>query len=159
MSQDVHNDARKLMALGDEITEAERKFVRSHLEQCADCRLYGDAMNRAVASLRAVPVVADARLVRATQMRVRFHASHLREARQRSFLLAAACLGVGLSATLTIPLLWQLFEWIGEQAGVSAPVWQSGFVLFWIAPALAVSILLLLRGSHLRSAARSRHWR
>jgi hypothetical protein len=60
-----------------------------------------------------------------------------------------ACLGVGLSATLTVPFLWQLFAWVGEWANVSSWVWQAGFLCFFIAPALVVSVLLLARGTHL----------
>lgn len=102
-----------------------------------------------IRSLRSLPLAADSRLVRATQMRVRFHASRLRETRERMWLVGMACLGVGLSATLTAPLLWRLFAWMGERAGVSSLVWQAGFVVFFIAPALVVSVLLLARGTHL----------
>jgi hypothetical protein len=64
------------------------------------------------------------------------------------WLVGMACLGVGFSATLTLPLLWRLFAWMGEWAGISSPVWQAGFVFFSIAPALVVSVLLLVRGTH-----------
>jgi hypothetical protein len=60
-----------------------------------------------------------------------------------------ACLGVGLSATLTAPLLWRLFAWMGAWAGVSTWVWHAGFAFLWIAPALVVSALLVARGAHL----------
>jgi hypothetical protein len=82
-------------------------------------------------------------------MRVRFHASRLRETRERMWLVGMACLGVGLSATLTLPLLWRLFAWMGEGAGVPTLVWQTGFLFFFVAPALVVSVLLLARGTHL----------
>jgi hypothetical protein len=104
-----------------------------------------------VRTLRSLPFAADSRLVRATQMRVRFHASRLRETRERLWMVGMACLGVGLSATLTVPLLWRLFAWMGEWAGVSSWVWQAGFAFFWIAPALVVSAVLLARGTHLIS--------
>ena len=102
-----------------------------------------------VRTLRSLPVAADARLVRATQMRVRFHANRLRETRERMWLVGMACLGVGLTATLTVPFLWRLFAWMGERAGVSTVVWQTSFMVFFIAPALVVSVLLLARGTHL----------
>ncbi|HWY20156.1 MAG TPA: hypothetical protein VNX26_02990 [Candidatus Acidoferrum sp.] len=102
--------------------------------------------------MRSLPLAADSRLVRATQMRVRFHASRLRETRERLWLVGMACLGVGLSATLTVPLLWRLFAWIGEWAGVSTMVWQAGFMFFFITPALVVGVLLLARGTHLTSS-------
>jgi energy-converting hydrogenase Eha subunit G len=64
---------------------------------------------------------------------------------------------VGLSATLTVPILWRLFAWIGERAGVSSLVWQMGFMLFFIAPVLVVSVLLLARGTHVTNRG-EREW-
>src|SRR4029077_9453370 len=110
---------------------AQQTWLRAHLDECETCRRYADGVSGMVRTLRSLPIAADARLVRATQMRVRFHASRLRETRERMWLVAMACLGVGLSATLTVPLLWRLCAWIGERAGVSTLVWQAGFVIFF----------------------------
>jgi hypothetical protein len=73
----------------------------------------------------------------------------MRQTRERLWLVGMACLAVGLSATLTVPLLWRLFAWMGEWAGVSTLVWQAGFVAFWVVPALVVSALLAAHGTHL----------
>ena len=151
MIRDTHNEARELIALGDVLSDAQEIWLRSHLEDCASCRDHADATAQIIRGLRSVPVTADARLVRATQMRVRFHAARLRETRERMWLVAMACLGVGLSAALTLPLLWRLFAWIGEQAGLPTLVWQTGFLLFFIAPALVAGVLMLGRGTHVRS--------
>jgi hypothetical protein len=72
------------------------------------------------------------------------------------WLVGLACVGVGVSAALTAPLLWRLSAWIGEAAGVSSAVWQAGFVLFFAAPALVASVLLLARGTYLGES--RRHW-
>jgi len=149
MTRNAHDEARELIALGDGLSGAQQAWLRAHLDECEACRHYAEAANRVVRTLRSLPLAADSRLVRATQMRVRFHASRLREMRERLWLVGMACLGVGLSATLTVPLLWQLFAWMGERAGVSTLVWQTGFMFFFIAPALVVSVLLLARGTHL----------
>ncbi|HYL14359.1 MAG TPA: zf-HC2 domain-containing protein [Terriglobales bacterium] len=149
MTRDTHDEARELIALGEGLSDAQQAWLRAHLEACAPCRDYAEAADRLVRTLRSLPLAADSRLVRATQMRVRFHAGRLRETRERMWLVGMACLGVGLSATLTVPLLWRLFAWMGEWAGVSTPVWQAGFMFFFIAPALVVSVLLLARGTHL----------
>ena len=151
MTPDTHEDARQLIALGDSLGDTQQTRLQAHLHQCPACRDYAQAVAQTVRSLRSLPVAADARLVRATQMRVRFHAARLREARERMWLVGLACLGVGLSATLTLPLLWQLFAWVGEQAGVSTLVWQAGFMAFLVAPALVVSVLLLARGTHFKN--------
>lgn len=159
MTRNVHDEARKLIAVGEDLTEAQRDMLRAHLGECEDCRGYSEAAARTVRALRSVAVAADSRLVRATQMRVRFHASRMRETRQRMWFVGVACLGVGLSAAMTAPLLWQLFAWMGELAGVSNPVWQAGFVFFWIVPALVVGVVLMARGTHLTDRGRSQESR
>ena len=149
MKRDAHEEARELIAFGNEISEAQQTHLRSHFKQCESCRQYAEQVGGIVRILRSAPLAADARLVRATQMRVRFHAVRLREARQRMWLMAIACVGVGLSATVTIPYLWRLFEWIGESADLPALVWQAGFVVFFITPALVVAVLLAARSMRL----------
>jgi predicted anti-sigma-YlaC factor YlaD len=149
MKGNVHDEAQALIVLGDSLSDAEQASLRSHLEECEACRHYAEAANGVVRALRSLPLAADARLVRATQMRVRFHASRLRETRERMWLVGMACLGVGLSATLTVPIFWRLFAWMGEWAGVSTVVWQAGFLFFFIAPVLVVGVLLLARGTHM----------
>ena len=149
MTRDTHDEARELIALGEGFSDAQQAWLRAHLSECEACRHYAEAASRVVRGLRSLPIAADSRLVRATQMRVRFHASRLREMRERLWLVGMACLGLGLSATLTVPILWRLFAWMGEWAGVSTLVWQAGFIIFFIAPALVVSVLLLARGTYL----------
>ena len=146
MTRNTHDEARELIALGESLSEAQQSWLRGHLQECASCRDYQEAAGGVIRALRSLPLAADSRLVRATQMRVRFHASRLREARERLWLVGTACLGVGLSATLTVPILWRLFAWMGAWAGVSNWVWQAGFAFLWIAPALVVSVLLVARG-------------
>jgi hypothetical protein len=149
MTRNFHDEAQELIALGNALTEPQQTWLRGHLEECADCRSYAEACSRVSVAVRSLPVAADARLVRATQMRVRFHASRMRETRARMWMVGVACLGVGLSAAVTAPLLWRLFAWLGERAGVSDMVWQAAYAGFWIVPVLVVSALLLARGTHL----------
>jgi len=151
MTRNPHEEARELIALaaGEALSGAQQSQLRTHLEACTECRDYAEAAGRGVRALHSLPLAADSRLVRATQMRVRFHADRLRQAQERIWLTAVVCLGVGFSAALTAPLLWRLFAWIGEGAEIPGPVWQAGFVFFAIAPVLVVSVLLLARGTHL----------
>ena len=148
MTRNPHEEARQLIAMGGSLSDSEQKVLRAHLKECADCRSFADAASRVVTALRSLPLAADARLVRATQMRVRFHAAHVRESRERMWLVALACLSVGISTAFTIPLLWRLFAWIGGGADVTAPIWEAGFAIFFVTPALIVSLILLARGTH-----------
>ena len=159
MTRNAHDEAREMIALGDALTDAQQAWLQTHLVECEACCHYAEAANGVVRTLRSLPIAADSRLVRATQMRVRFHASRLRETRERMWLVGMACLGVGLSTTLTVPFLWRLFAWMGEWAGAPALVWQTGFMFFFIAPALVVGVLLLARGTHLtNNGEQSRPW-
>ena len=157
MMRDSHDEAQRLFALGREASDAEQRWLSDHLEQCAACREYAEAAGRAIAALRSIPLAADSRLVRATKMRVRFHASRLRETRERMWLVAMACIGVGLSAVPSTLFLWRLFSWMGEWAGFSRPTWQTGFVIFCVGPVLVVSAVLLVRGTHFTS--RNEPWK
>lgn len=149
MTRDIHDKARLLIALGEDLSDEQQAWVRSHLQECVACRDYAEVAGRVVRALRSQPLAADSRLVRTTQMRVRFHASRLRETRERMWLVGMACLGVGLSAALTAPLLWRLFAWMGARAGVASSIWQASFFFFYFAPALVVSVLLVARGTHM----------
>ncbi len=100
MTRNLHDEARELIALGEGLPDAQQVWLRAHLNECEACRNYAEAANRVVRSLRSLPLAADSRLVRATQMRVRFHASRLHETRERLWLVGMACLGVGLSVFL-----------------------------------------------------------
>ena len=140
MTRSVHEQARELITLAEGLSDTQQSWLQAHREECADCRGYAGAAGRVIAALRSVPLAADSRLVRATQMRVRFHASRLRETRERMWLVGMACLGVGLSSTLTAPLLWRLFAWMGARAGVASSIWQASFLFFYLAPALVVSV-------------------
>jgi predicted anti-sigma-YlaC factor YlaD len=160
MTRNIHDEARKLIALGEGLSNAQQAWMGAHLGECDECRHYAEAANRVVRALRSLPVAADSRLVRATQMRVRFQANRLRETRERMWLVGMACLVVGLSSTLTVPFLWRLFAWVGEWAGVPTLVWQASFMLFFIAPALVVGVLLMARNAYLtNNPEQSRQWR
>ncbi len=148
MTQNPHDETRKLIALGGDLSDAQQNWLRVHLQECRDCHDYAEATGRAVRAVRSQPLAADSSLVQMTQTRVRARALELRQQQEWIWLVGAACLLVGLSAAITTPLFWRLFAWMGEWAEVSRWVWQTGFAFLWIAPSLVVSALLLARGIH-----------
>lgn len=160
MTRDVHQQAQEWIALTgvEGLSDAHQSQLQAHLRECDSCREYADATSQVVRSLRSVPMAATPVLVRRTQARVRQHAQLLRQQRERLWMVGIACAGVGFSASVTIPIMWRVFSWLGTWAGVSSPVWETGFGVFVIAPALLVSLLLLARGTRLTDdAGRWRH--
>ncbi len=150
MTQSSHDEVRRLIATSaTDLSEAQQALLQAHLQDCGPCRDYAAATAEIVRALRGVPLAADPRLVRNTQARVRARAVALRQRQQWLRLVALACPLVGLSAAITTPLVWWAFQWMGTYAGLSRPLWQVAFAFYWIVPALLVSVLLLLRGTHL----------
>jgi predicted anti-sigma-YlaC factor YlaD len=156
MTQSSHQEIRRLIADSvDDLSEDQQALLHAHLQDCGACRDYAAATAEIVRALRGIPVAADPRLVLNTQARVRARALALRQRQQWLMLVALACPLVGLSAAITTPLIWRAFDWIGTQAGLSRLVWQAGFAFYCMVPALLVSVLLLLRGTHLGNGGHS----
>ncbi|MGO9128068.1 MAG: hypothetical protein ACLP6G_24670 [Terriglobales bacterium] len=160
MTRDLHQQAQEWIALngvdGLGLSDTQQSQLQTHLRECDSCREYADAATHVIRSLRSVPMAATPALARRTQARVRQHARLLRQQRERLWMVGIACAGIGFSASVTIPIMWRVFSWLGNWAGVSSPVWEAGFAAFVIAPALLVSVLLLARGTQLTDAGR---WR
>jgi predicted anti-sigma-YlaC factor YlaD len=150
MTRDVHQQAREWIALGaDGLSETEQSQFQAHLRECAVCCESAEQTAQLIRSLRSVPMTAQPELVRRTQGLVRMRARQLQRERERLWLVGVGCLGVGLSASVTTTLIWRGFAWLGTATGVPALVWQTGLAAFLIAPALLVSLLFLVRGTHL----------
>ena len=150
MKRDIHEQAQELIAcsgtvgLNDESTS----WLRQHLQDCASCRDYAESVSQLSSALHSVTFAAHADLVRSTQLKVRARAEQLRQQRERMRLVWLSCFLLALSGATTTPLLWDGFRWIGEVAQTPSPVWQLGFALFWVAPAIVISVVLIARGIH-----------
>ncbi len=151
MNADLHERARLLIALSgpEGFSNAEQSWLAAHLESCAPCREFAENARETIRSLRAVSITAGGSLVSTTQMRVRQRAQELQRRQERLWVVCVCCAAVTLYAAFTTAVLWRGFAWMGEQARLSAPVWEIGFVAFCWMPAILVGILLLARGTHL----------
>lgn len=148
---DAHERARNLIAVAgpEALSGADQAWLSAHLETCASCRAFAENATETIHALRAIPVAAERSLVSTTQTRVRRRALELQRHRERLWLVSVSCTAVTLCALLSTVALWLGFEWAGAQARLAAPVWQVGFVVFGVTPALVAGVLLLLRGTHL----------
>jgi predicted anti-sigma-YlaC factor YlaD len=149
MRRSEHERAQGLIALGQGLLDAKQTWLRAHLQECVDCRDYAEAAARVVRALRSQPLAADSALVRATQMRVRSRALELRRQQERLWVVCVCCAAVTLSTAFTTAVLWGGFAWMGQQARLSAPVWQIGVAALGWMPAIVTAILLLARGTYL----------
>ena len=155
MTEHLHQRARELAmdARIDEMSATDRRWLALHLEECEDCSRFAASLDGAIGSVRLPEVMAGASLVRATQNRVRARAMEIDAHRTAMRPLWIAVAMVGAWATVTTPLLWAAFAWVGAAFSLSNMEWRTGFLFAWIAPTLAASVMLLGSGSH------RTHWR
>ena len=149
MTRNTHDEARELIAVGEGLSDAQQAWLRSHLDECEACRHYAEAVNVVVRTLRSLPLAADSRLVRATQMRVRLRALELQRQQERLWVICVCCVTVTLGTAFTTAVLWRGLAWMGQQARLPGPVWQIGLVALGLMPAIVAGILLLARGTYL----------
>jgi hypothetical protein len=147
----AHERARELItlagpqALCDQV--AANAWLAAHLESCGPCRAFAEKAAETIRGLRAIPIAAQRSLVSATQMRVRRRALELQRQTERLWLVSVSCTAVTLCALISAVALWRGFEWLGARAQLSSSIWQVGFLVFCVMPALVTAILLLARGT------------
>ena len=151
MNTHGHERARKLIALAgpEALAGADQAWLAAHVETCASCRAFAQNARETVQALRAIPIAAERSLVSTTQMRVRRRALELQRQRERLWLVSVSCTVVTLFALLSTFVLWRGFAWVGAQAQLAPSIWQVGFIVFCITPALVAGVLLLARDTHL----------
>jgi predicted anti-sigma-YlaC factor YlaD len=153
MNSDSHERARMLIALSDpseeRLASADQSWLQTHLDSCPACREFRENSREAVHALRGISIAADSRLVSATQMRVRQRALELQRHQERFWVICACVATVTFCSAVSTALLWRGFAWLGQQAQLQAPVWEGGFVVFYLTPAVLAGILLLAQGTFL----------
>jgi len=151
MNNDAHERARNLIAWAgpEALSSADRAWLAAHVETCASCRTFAENAVATIHALRAIPIAAERSLVSTTQMKVRRRALELQSQRERFWLVSVSCTAVTLCALLSTFALWRGFAWVGARAQLAPSIWQVGFLVFCVTPALVAGVLLLLRGTHL----------
>jgi predicted anti-sigma-YlaC factor YlaD len=145
MSNDAHARAQTVIRQGwvEDLTAAESDWLREHLGECDSCAGSAQTVQAAISSVRATAVTADGALVERTRATVQRKAQELREAQERRRMLVVMCLGSFISGGITLPLLWQVFAWLGAEISLTQPAWQAGFVMFVVLPGVLGAIALL----------------
>ena len=155
---DAHERARRLIAsAGPGAVSADRfsgqlsdqlssnAWLAAHLESCTPCRTFAENAAETIHGLRAIPIAAERSLVSTTQRMVRRRALELQRQRERMWLVALSCTAVTLCTLLSTVALWLGFAWLGARTQLASSVWQVGFLVFCVMPALVAAILLLAK--------------
>jgi hypothetical protein len=148
---DEHERAKNLIVLAgpEALSLDDQKWLATHVEACTSCHTFAENMRQTVHALRGIPIAAGRGLVSTTQMMVRRRALELQRQRERLWIVSISCIAVTVSALVSAFILWRGFEWLGERADLAPAIWQVGFLVFCLMPALIVGILLLARDAHL----------
>ena len=149
MSTDLHARALQLIAQArvEGIPESDGTWLRAHLEECEFCTEHARQTDRALRSLRTASIPLPEGLAARTQFRVRLRAQELREREPKRRALWLACAVSWAFGIASAPYVWRLFQWFGERTGVPKIVWELGFGLWWMVPAVFAAAVLLIESS------------
>ena len=151
MNSNPHERARMLIASSgpEGVFNPEQSWLAAHLESCVSCREFAENAGETVRAMRTIPIMAAGTLVSATKARVRQRAQELHRHRERQRVIWVCCAAVTLCTAVNTAVLWRGFVWLGQYARLSTPVWETGFVVLCLMPAIVAGILMLARGTHL----------
>jgi len=147
MSNENHEQARRLLAKAriESIPEGDRRWLDGHLEICSNCMKEADAIEAAVDALRVLNVMADPDVVRRTSLAVHRRREEQRRSRERAVPMVLAVTTSIVSAVITTPYAWDVFEWLGGQLALSSATWQVAFVMWWFLPATGLAAVAAFR--------------
>jgi hypothetical protein len=146
MTNHEHERAIDLITLRgvEDIAAPDMAWLEAHLAQCAECAEFAGLIESTGQLLRSVAVTASPALVATTQARVHVRAEQLREHQARIVLIAISfCIGV-LASTASAWLWWKVGGWVVERLGLPEAIVVPGVLLFWLLPAVAVAVLMLV---------------
>lgn len=143
------------MAFADAIAEHDRKWLDSHLYNCAECSAHIQQMEAAISALKTVSISAGDNLVQSTQRRVRTlcFEQDARQRRMRPIWISSAFASVWMACAT--PYLWQSFDMTGHWLHIPDLLWQMGFLVAWFTPAMTGAAVALWLRPQLTQATRA----
>jgi hypothetical protein len=145
MNANFHERAQQLIAQDrvEGLSASDSGWLAGHLRECVDCTNFAQSTSAALRVLRTMPVPLPAGLAERTQFRVGLRAQQLRQRQPRHRALWIAAGVSWATGVASAPLVWRMFAWLGDHAGVPKLVWEAGFGLWWAVPALVAAVVLL----------------
>lgn len=147
MSREIHDQAeRLLLKLSVEgLSPEEGSWLDGHLAGCPSCAEVAGRLEEVIGSLRTMTVAMSAALVEDTRAQVRLRAADPAPAGSVSrVLLWSAFASTWSWMLLSAPYIWRGCAWLGRRAGFADWIWEMGFGLWWLLPALSIGIALVV---------------
>ena len=147
MSLENHEKARFLLHrdLIEGISAEDRRWLDTHLGQCAECNRDAELSARAVRALNWFAIEPDAAAAHRVEDVVRRRAEEIRSARAHA---KSLWIGTAVALFLTVTgsaVAWRPLSWLAMQWNIPSRVWQIGFAAFWLLPSLLLALLPLFR--------------
>jgi predicted anti-sigma-YlaC factor YlaD len=151
MIENPHARAENLIAQEriEGVSQDERNWLAAHLRECSACAQVAQQTNDALRGLRAMPVPLPRGLAERTKFRMQLRAQEMREREPKRRVLWIMCAMSWALGIATAPYVWRAFEWVGEHIGVPRLVWEMGFGLWWMIPALIAAAVVLMENARL----------
>lgn len=159
MSADVHSRARLLIdqSLVGEISQADERWLRDHLAECAECEGFQNLSHSVLRSLGdfsfGVTAGATDRIQRAIADRA-IQLTHDCSLRVRAFRAGIAALVLTVFGSSAV---WNTASWASRYLSVSGSSLHLGVLIFWLLPSLGASLMLLLMPIYHNDAKREGH--
>lgn len=146
MNENPHARAQQFIAQEriEGLSQSEREWFAAHLRECAACAQIAQQTNDALRAFRGIPVPLPRGLAERAQFRVQLRAQELREREPKRRILWIMCAMSWALGIASAPYVWQAFEWLGDRMGVPKLLWEMGFGLWWMIPALVAAAVVLL---------------
>ncbi len=128
----------------EHVTAEDSDWLEAHLAICVECSERAAMMRRTVLAIRSISVQVDPVLIERTRLRVRQRAQVLgsRSSPGMWLWVVSAISWAWMAASASY--MWRGFGWVAHRVGIPSPLWQMGFALWWVVPALIVAAVLSL---------------
>ncbi len=145
MPSNPHERARRLLdqSMVEGVPPSDKCWLDSHMSQCAECGRHAELSQRAIRALGQFGFPVDPAVAMRVDEVIRERTSRMAPAGSPARVAWVANLAAFLLTIVGSMAMWQATAWAAGRWHLSAPAWQIAFALFWLAPSLALSVLLL----------------
>ncbi len=147
MPSNPHERAQRLLdqAAVEGISQRERIWLDAHILECSECAVHAELSQRAIRAFGQFAFPVDPGVAMRVQEVISDRAGRMvpnDSEGQNGWIGNVAAVLLTVAGSLA---MWRAVAWVAGLWQVPMPVWEIGFVTFWMAPSIAFSVLLLFR--------------